>query len=202
MTPRPLSHPTGSAPCWGRTHSPGHHRVQGVVGPEAVQPPTASQPRPAHGVPARVTVRGLGQHQTPSVQPYNTSLPLHPTSFGVFFGGVSPKDNACCSPCPTIAKWGWDGCAQAPLASLCPCAFPPTPCEPGAGHSQWQPVLHGVEPVEALPVNQPVHGVVVDLQERLQGAAGRGGGSPAGRAGCAAQGRGGGLGSHGGRLTG
>lgn len=43
---------------------------------------------------------------------------------------------------------------------------------PWQWHSQGQPVLHGVEPVEALPVDQPVHGVVVDLQERLQGAAG------------------------------
>lgn len=44
--------------------------------------------------------------------------------------------------------------------------------EPWQWHSQRQPVLHGVEPVEALPVDQPVHGVVVDLQERLQGAGG------------------------------
>lgn len=169
MTPCPLFHPTSRS----RTHSPGHNRVQGMVGPKAVQPPTASQPCPAHGVPARVRVGGLGQHQTPSVHPSNTSLPLHPTSFGGVVAGLSPKDNACNYRCPTIS------CRKVGMGWMCPgtpglTVFPPTsfPGRWWQWNSQWQPVLHGVEPVEALPVDQPVHGVVVDLQERLQGAAG------------------------------
>lgn len=67
---------------------------------------------------------------------------------------------------------GWM-CPGTPGLSLSQCfSSHPSPGSPWQGHSQWQPVLHGVEPVEALPIDQPVHGVVVDLQERLQGAGG------------------------------
>lgn len=118
------------------SRSPGHNGVQGMVGPKAVQPPTASQPRPAHGVPDGERASGLGWHQGPSVHPVTPikalyHFPKSPTTalhlfWGAGFflpGGNSPEDYPII-PAPPLAlgKREEDGCTQAPPDS------PPPPC--------------------------------------------------------------------------
>lgn len=105
------------------THSPGHNGVQGMVGPKAVQPPTASQPCPAHGVPGRKRASRLGWCQGPSVHPITLIKALYcfprfsTTALHLFWGygfsggGDSSEDDVCHYPCPTIshreAGRGW-----------------------------------------------------------------------------------------------
>lgn len=173
-------------------HSPGHNRVQGMVGPKAVQPPAAPQPRPAHGVPGGERGSGLGWHRRPPAHPTMPIRALHhfptfPTTalhlvWGAgwfFFGGGGALKTPCAVIPAPPGKWKGDGCTRPPRILCLPGAVPAAgrpsshPWPLWRVHSQGQPIPHGVGAVEALPVNQPVHGVVVDLQERLQGAGGQ-----------------------------
>lgn len=137
----------------------------------------------------------LGWHRGPSTHPmmpvkalyhfpkFSTTV-LHlywGAELGFFWGEMTTTALRMMSaiiPAPLLAvgKREGDGCTRPPHDSPSPPCFASHRARlpPWWMHSQRQPVLHGIEAVEALPVDEPVHGVVADLQERLQGAGGGG----------------------------
>lgn len=163
-----------------------------MVGPKAVQPPAASQTCSAHGIPGRKEQASTEAYTTELAKALDPIAKFPTIAFCVFWGAVlfvyfagsialrktHPRGYACHFHAPLLAAKrtaallahtaltaasGVGGASQRCLSPL----LPPHPPTPRWLHSQRQSILHGVEAMEALPVNQPVHGIVVYLQERL-----------------------------------